>query len=184
MSSSPAEQPRDRSEQGKEFRSHRNIARIHATKQISALECGWVVRQPKAYPVYDDDAKNVEVVRKELEAKYPNMHLVGRNGMHKYNNQDHAMMTAMLCVQNILTDRKIYDLWKVNQDAEYHEAGAAGREQTTGATGLRMVPTRVKHEEPAAAQPGRWSDRMGSRNGPSSGAVGAAADLRPPPRDL
>jgi protoporphyrinogen oxidase len=160
------------------------LEKIGLAKAANVVD-GCVVRQQKAYPVYDDDyAKHVSTIKDELEAKYPTLHLVGRNGMHKYNNQDHAMMTAMLCVQNILTDRKIYDLWKVNQDAEYHEAGAAGREQTTGATGLRMVPTRVKHEEPAAAQPGRWSDRMGSRNGPSSGAVGAAADLRPPPRDL
>ncbi len=112
---------------------------------------GCVVRQPKAYPVYDDDyAKHVATVKDELEAKYPTLHLVGRNGMHKYNNQDHAMMTAMLCVQNILADRKVYDLWQVNQDAEYHESGTAGHKQTTGATGLRMVPTRVKEEEAAA----------------------------------
>ena len=70
--------------------------------------------------------------------------------MHKYNNQDHAMMTAMLCVQNILAGGSVYDLWQVNQDAEYHESGTAGRKQTTGATGLRMVPTRVKEEEAAA----------------------------------
>ncbi len=43
--------------------------------------------------------------------------------MHKYNNQDHAMMTAMLCIENILADTKLYDLWQVNGDAEYHEAG-------------------------------------------------------------
>jgi protoporphyrinogen oxidase len=110
---------------------------------------GCVVRQPKAYPVYDDDyAKNVAAVRDELEEKYPTLHLIGRNGMHKYNNQDHAMMTAMLCVQNILAERKIYDLWQVNQDAEYHESGAAGRQRTTGATGLRMVPSRVKEVVP------------------------------------
>ena len=64
---------------------------------------GCVVRQPKAYPVYDDDyAKHVNTIREELESNYPNLHLVGRNGMHKYNNQDHAMMTAMLCAENIL----------------------------------------------------------------------------------
>jgi hypothetical protein len=58
--------------------------------------------------------------------------------MHKYNNQDHAMMTAMLCVENILAGRPVYDLWRVNQDAEYHEAGNAGGQ--AGATGLRLVP--------------------------------------------
>jgi hypothetical protein len=54
------------------------------------------------------------------------LHLVGRNGMHKYNNQDHAVMTAMLAAQNIIQGRQVYDVWRVNQDAEYLEAGAAG----------------------------------------------------------
>jgi hypothetical protein len=61
--------------------------------------------------------------------------------MHKYNNQDHAMMTAMLCVENILADTKLYDLWQVNGDAEYHEAGEAAAEETTS-TG-RLVPERI-----------------------------------------
>jgi protoporphyrinogen oxidase len=104
---------------------------------------GCVVRQKKAYPVYDDDyAKHVATVRDEIEERYPNLHLVGRNGMHKYNNQDHAMMTAMLCVENILADTKLYDLWQVNSDAEYHEAGDAAGEEAQG-TALRCVPTRV-----------------------------------------
>ncbi len=109
---------------------------------------GCVVRQPKAYPVYDDEyATHVETIRHELTEHYPNLHLVGRNGMHKYNNQDHAMMTAMLCAENIRAGRSVYDLWQVNQDAEYHESGDRGAHQ--GATGLRMVPTRIK--EPATA---------------------------------
>lgn len=109
---------------------------------------GCVVRQPKAYPVYDDDyATHVATVRDELERNFPTLHLVGRNGMHKYNNQDHAMMTAMLCVENIMAGKPVYDLWQVNQDAEYHEAGKAGDQ--VGATGLRLVPTRV--QDPVAA---------------------------------
>jgi len=64
--------------------------------------------------------------------------------MHKYNNQDHAMMTAMLCVQNIMAGRRIYDLWRVNQDAEYHEAGTVG--DTVSTSGLRMVPTYISGE--------------------------------------
>jgi protoporphyrinogen oxidase len=104
---------------------------------------GCVVRQKKAYPVYDDDyARHVATIRQELDTRYPNLHLVGRNGMHKYNNQDHAMMTAMLCVENILADAKLYDLWQVNSDAEYHEQGSAAGEETNGSA-LRLVPTRV-----------------------------------------
>ena len=80
--------------------------------------------------MYDDDyAKNVEVIREELGRQYPNLHLVGRNGMHKYNNQDHAMMTAMLTVKNIVAGETVYDVWNVNEDAEYHESGAAGERE-------------------------------------------------------
>ena len=99
-----------------------------------------VVRQPKAYPVYDDGYQaRVELVRSELGERYPGLHLVGRNGMHKYNNQDHAMMTAMLTVRNIAEGSQRYDVWRVNQDAEYHESGAAG----TGRA-LRQTPTAIR----------------------------------------
>ncbi len=102
---------------------------------------GCVIRQQKAYPVYDDEyATHVDRVRQEIDARFPTLHLVGRNGMHKYNNQDHAMMTAMLTARNIIAGGKQYDVWQVNQDAEYHEAGGAGSESVSG---LRMVPTKV-----------------------------------------
>lgn len=121
------------------------LAKVGLAKENEILD-GCVVRQPKAYPVYDDDyAMHVTTVREELEERFPTLHLVGRNGMHKYNNQDHAMMTAMLCVENILAGTQVYDLWRVNQDAEYHEAGQAGDQ--AGATGLRLVPGRVRNAE-------------------------------------
>ena len=59
--------------------------------------------------------------------------------MHKYNNQDHSMMTAMLVARNILAGRNQYDPWLVNEDAEYHEAGDRGG--SGSASGLRLVPT-------------------------------------------
>ncbi|MEY2525882.1 MAG: hypothetical protein QOE73_653 [Verrucomicrobiota bacterium] len=129
----------------------RELIKIGLAKEGDVLD-GCVVRQKKAYPVYDDDyATHVATIREELDSRYPNLHLVGRNGMHKYNNQDHAMMTAMLCVENILADSKLYDLWEVNQDAEYHEAGAAAEQETTGGTALRLVPTRVVTASPELA---------------------------------
>ena len=122
--------------------ARRELVQIGLAREGDFVD-GCVVRQKKAYPVYDDDyARHVATIRQELDDRYPNLHLVGRNGMHKYNNQDHAMMTAMLCVENILADAKLYDLWQVNGDAEYHEAGPAPTEETIG-TGLRLVPTRV-----------------------------------------
>lgn len=88
---------------------------------------GTVVRQPKAYPVYDAHYRGrVDTIRTWLDANYPGLCLAGRNGMHKYNNQDHAMMTAMLTVRNIIGGTQLYDVWQVNQDAEYHEAGEPG----------------------------------------------------------
>ena len=100
-----------------------------------------VVRQRKAYPVYDETyAADVAVIRSELEARFPTLHLVGRNGMHKYNNQDHSMMTAMLCAKNIIAGERRFDLWCVNEDAEYHEAG----EHRGSTTGLRQVPRAIE----------------------------------------
>ncbi len=126
------------------------LEKIGLAKKEDVVD-GTVVRQPKAYPVYDDDyAKHVATIRAELEANYPNLHLIGRNGMHKYNNQDHAMMTAMLCAKNIVAGENLFDLWQVNQDAEYHEAGKAG-EQQSAAGGLRLVPARLQEVDKAAA---------------------------------
>src|SRR5690606_30404647 len=74
----------------------KELLKLGLAKKEDLLD-GCVVRQPKAYPVYDDNyATNVDAIRKELEENFPSLHVVGRNGMHKYNNQDHAMMTAML----------------------------------------------------------------------------------------
>ena len=82
---------------------------------------GTVVRMKKAYPVYDRDyAPALETIR-EFLATVPNLQLIGRNGMHRYNNQDHSMLTAMLAARNILGAK--HDLWQVNVDEEYHEQG-------------------------------------------------------------
>jgi protoporphyrinogen oxidase len=82
---------------------------------------GAVVRQPKAYPLYDHDYRtNVANVREFLELEAPNLQVAGRNGMHKYNNQDHAMMTGLMAARNIMGGA--YDLWRVNSDAEYLES--------------------------------------------------------------
>jgi protoporphyrinogen oxidase len=91
----------------------------------SRVEAGYVVRMPKAYPMYDGTYKaNVGVIREFLAAEAPNVYPVGRNGMHKYNNQDHSMYTAMLSVENILGAG--HDIWSVNVEAAYHEEKKAG----------------------------------------------------------
>ena len=80
---------------------------------------GTVVRQEKAYPVYDADYRaNLQVVTDYLDG-FENLHTVGRNGMHRYNNQDHSMLSAMLAVENLLGAK--HDLWNVNVERSYHE---------------------------------------------------------------
>jgi hypothetical protein len=84
----------------------------------------------------------MEMIRLDLESSYPTLHLVGRNGMHKYNNQDHAMMTTMLAARNVLAGERIHDVWDVNEDAEYHEAGSSGIKSALQSE--RLVPQRVR----------------------------------------
>ena len=96
------------------------------------VEAGFVVRMPKAYPVYDIDYQaNVETIRTWLTQNMPNVHPVGRNGMHKYNNQDHSMYTAMLTVENIV-DGTHHDIWAVNVEEEYHEEKSGDDKAGTG----------------------------------------------------
>ncbi len=108
-----------------------------------------MVRMPKAYPVYDDVYRdNVDVIRRWFEEHAPNVHPVGRNGMHKYNNQDHSMYTAMLTVENIHGAH--HDIWAVNVEEEYHEA--TGDRQLRGpvATG-RDAPIIPRRAEPGGS---------------------------------
>ncbi|MCZ7594346.1 MAG: NAD(P)/FAD-dependent oxidoreductase [Hyphomicrobium sp.] len=120
----------------------RELAHIGLARQDEVKD-GCVVRQKKAYPVYDDAYRaHVDAIRDDIALHYPTLHLVGRNGMHKYNNQDHAMMTAMLTVRNILAGEQLYDVWGVNEDAEYHEAGRGGEQAALAS--IRQVPQRVR----------------------------------------
>lgn len=108
--------------------------------QGNDIEDGMVVRMPKAYPVYDGTYREaLDQIRRFLE-RFENLQVVGRNGMHKYNNQDHSMFTAMLAVENILGAR--HDLWMVNTEQEYHEE-----------TVSRVVTPRSQIEALTATQP-------------------------------
>ncbi len=116
----------------------REIDSIGLVKAADVVD-GCVVRMPKAYPVYDDEYQaHLAVVRNWL-SRLTNLELAGRNGMHKYNNQDHSMMTALLAARNILGVGR-YDTWKVNTDAEYHEGAA---DEKAEALKGRAVPRRV-----------------------------------------
>jgi protoporphyrinogen oxidase len=82
---------------------------------------GAVVRMPKAYPVYGRGYQDGLATVREFLATVPNLQLVGRNGMHRYNNQDHSMLTAILAARNVAGAQ--FDLWNLNIDRDYLEAG-------------------------------------------------------------
>jgi hypothetical protein len=88
---------------------------------------GCVVRVPKAYPVYDSDYREYLAQIREFVDGLENLQTIGRNGLHRYNNQDHAMLTAMLAVRNLMLAEQ-HDLWGVNADQEYHEEVRGGAE--------------------------------------------------------
>jgi protoporphyrinogen oxidase len=100
----------------------------------SKVEGGYVVRMPKAYPYYDVDyAANVDIIRAWISSNAANVYPVGRNGMHRYNNQDHSMYTAMLTVENLFGAD--HDVWSVNVEEEYHEINEKPRQKTPGREG-------------------------------------------------
>ncbi len=89
---------------------------------------GYVVRMPKAYPVYDlDYSENINNISKWISEDHQKIFPIGRNGMHRYNNQDHSMMTAVKSVRNILLDEK-NDIWTINVEEDYHEEASTGRD--------------------------------------------------------
>ncbi len=103
------------------------LARLHLGRPEQVVD-GAVVRQPKAYPVYDDSyRRHLRVVREWLSQALPNLYLCGRNGMHKYNNQDHSMLTALIVARRIAGVSDL-DPWRVNADAEYIEGEEEPRE--------------------------------------------------------
>jgi hypothetical protein len=115
----------------------------------SDVEVGYVVRVPKAYPYYDTEYRaNVAIIAAYLDGHAPNVHPVGRNGMHKYNNQDHSMYTAMLTVENI--HGATHDIWAVNVEEEYHEEGSS---QGPSASGTGRDAPILPRRTPAMAAP-------------------------------
>jgi protoporphyrinogen oxidase len=105
------------------------------------VERGEVVRVPKAYPMYDRHyAERVSCIRSWLEG-IENLQQVGRNGLHRYNNSDHSMLTALRAVDNLLTGAQ-HDIWAVNADSVYHE------EQTPDEQPYRSAPTTPSMREP------------------------------------
>ena len=122
----------------------------------SLVRDGAVVRMKKAYPTYDSQyRRHLDNVRAHID-RIPNLHTVGRNGMHKYNNQDHSMLTAMMAIWNM--EGASHDIWSVNTDFEYHEEQKLDEKPmgiSGGSNGSQapQADTRRKPGSSAAASP-------------------------------
>jgi len=91
-----------------------------------SVEEAYVVKMPKAYPVYDlEYKKNIDEIRKWLVKEHPAIFPVGRNGLHRYNNQDHSMLSAVYAIRNIFGGKN--DIWNVNVEKDYHEEKVTDR---------------------------------------------------------
>jgi protoporphyrinogen oxidase len=102
----------------------------------SEVSDGTVVRMRRAYPIYDSEYAHAVTTIREYLNTLPDLQQVGRNGQHRYNNQDHSMLSAMLAARNVLGGH--YDVWDVNMDPEYHEAGERAQ------PGRRSSPARPR----------------------------------------
>ena len=98
----------------------REMVQLGLVREEDVID-GAVVRMPKAYPVYDRGYQDALRTVRDFVADFTNLQLVGRNGMHRYNNQDHSMLTAILAARNIAGAR--FDLWNLSLDNDYLEAG-------------------------------------------------------------
>jgi protoporphyrinogen oxidase len=103
---------------------------------------GCVFRVPKSYPVYDSDYAAVLDSIKQFVNSFENFQTIGRNGLHRYNNQDHAMMTGSLAVKNAV-DGEHHDLWSVNTDQEYHEEVKVEEVQTPDQVAPELMESAV-----------------------------------------
>ena len=129
-----------------------------------------MVRVPKAYPIYDASTPSASPTIRAWLDGIANLQQIGRNGLHRYNNSDHSMLTAMRAVEN-LCDGAGHDIWAVNADSAYHERQEPDEQ-----------PYLAAPETPA--MPGRWSRNPPPRpdRGAASPPLADAGDLPPPSR--
>lgn len=117
------------------------IVNLGLVDDISKVEDGTVIRQKKAYPVYDGEYKQHLKVLQDYVSTFENLQTVGRNGMHRYNNQDHSMLSALLAAENIMGAN--HDLWQVNTERSYHEDFVTDNKKSAVSTSKSELPSKV-----------------------------------------
>ena len=105
-----------------------NAEQLGLAKAADVIDAA-IIRQPKAYPVYDGEYREALDVIEGWITKLDNFQTVGRNGLHRYNNQDHSMLSAMYAARNILGENN--NVWDVNVERSYHEEFEVSKEVPT-----------------------------------------------------
>ena len=166
-------------EQGK-----RELAALGLVDASNVVD-GTVIRQPKAYPVYDENYREAVDAISEWVGEFDNLYTVGRNGMHRYNNQDHSMLTAMLAARNLMGED--HDVWNVNVERSYHEEFVAEKDVTETPMAEKakgeespLEPAAALDAVAAVAAPD-LSDVPESTNEPSGGPSRARNEARAEP---
>ncbi len=114
--------------------------------RVEEVRDGTVVRMKKAYPVYDQNYQQSLQLLREYLGTFSNLQSIGRNGLHRYNNQDHSMLTGVYAARNMTGDKK--DVWEVNTEQSYHEAGENGKAGVND----RFYPVGVSFDEKQSAE--------------------------------
>jgi protoporphyrinogen oxidase len=121
----------------------RELIKIGFIDRDDVLDCT-VIRMPKTYPAYFGTYEKFEVIRNFTDS-FENLFLIGRNGMHKYNNMDHSMLSAMIAVENIMNNVKSKDnLWQLNTEQQYQEQKSTSADNS--------IETRIKKDRQAVLQ--------------------------------
>jgi protoporphyrinogen oxidase len=133
------------------------------------VEDGTVVRMPKAYPVYDGAYQSSVAEIREYLAGFANLESIGRNGQHRYNNQDHSMLAGVYAARNVTG--AAHDVWSVNVELDYHEEGSA----TPEATSDRQTPALLERPDLEALLRGAFARYDPLALGVAVGAVAGTA---------
>ncbi|MEM6259214.1 MAG: NAD(P)/FAD-dependent oxidoreductase [Planctomycetota bacterium] len=132
--------------------ARRELEQLKLFDQDSRVVDGVVIRQPKAYPVYDTEYRGHLGVLRDYFERFNNFYTVGRNGMHRYNNQDHSMLSAMLAIQNLQHGAE-HDVWDVNVERSYHEDFQRGERGNGNPRGSNEASATTSQPPPADRSP-------------------------------
>ena len=124
----------------------KELAELGLAKEDEVIDAA-IIRQPKAYPVYDGEYKDALDTISEWIDSLENFQTVGRNGLHRYNNQDHSMLSAMYAARNILGEKN--DVWNVNVERSYHEEFELEDKDKTSKKKNKKAAKAAKVKEPA-----------------------------------